>query len=60
MKKLIFVLTFIPIIVNANPIWLGVNISEIFFNESGEWTLEIDNVNIASVEYIDSLGYSQK
>ncbi len=55
MKKLIFLLTFIPIIVNANPIWLGVNISEIFFNESGEWTLEIDNVNIASVEYIDSL-----
>lgn len=55
MKKLIFLLTFIPVIVNANPIWLGVNISEIYFSESGEWTLEIDNVNITSVEYLDSL-----
>ena len=55
MKKLILLLTFIPSIINANPIWLGANISEIYFNESGEWTLEIDNVNISSLEYIDSL-----
>ncbi|MCF8359057.1 MAG: T9SS type A sorting domain-containing protein [Prolixibacteraceae bacterium] len=55
MKKLFFLLAFIPAIVNANPIWLGVNISEIYFDESGEWTLEIDNVNITSVEFIDSL-----
>ncbi|MBN1925042.1 MAG: T9SS type A sorting domain-containing protein [Prolixibacteraceae bacterium] len=55
MKKIFFLLTFIPAIVNANPIWLGVNISEIYFDESGGWTLEIDNVNITSVEFIDSI-----
>ena len=55
MKKLIFLLTFIPVIVNANPVWLGVNISEIYFNESGDWTLEIDSASSISIKYLDSL-----
>lgn len=55
MKKLFFLLAFIPVIVSANPIWLGVNISEIYFNESGQWALEIDNANITSIQYLDSL-----
>ena len=55
MKKLMLLMIIIPVIVNANPIWLGVNISEICFNKSGEWTLEIDNGSISSLEYLDSL-----
>ena len=55
MKKIFFLLTFFPVIVHANPIWLGVTISEIYFDESGGWTFEIDNVDISSVEFIDSL-----
>jgi len=54
-KTLLAILIFIPVIMQANPIWLGVSISEIYFNESGEWTIEIDNKYIASVEYLDSI-----
>jgi hypothetical protein len=54
-KILLAILIFIPVLMEANPIWLGVSISEIYFNESGEWTIEIDNKYITSVEYLDSI-----
>jgi hypothetical protein len=54
-KILLAILIFIPVLMNANPIWLGVSISEIYFNKSGEWTIEIDNKYITSVEYLDSI-----
>jgi hypothetical protein len=56
MKKLIlFILISIPVFIKANPIWLGASISEIYFDEYGEWTIEIDNKYITSVEYLDSI-----
>ncbi len=56
MKKLILIsLILFPFLVYANPIWLGVSISEVYFSNSGEWTIEIDNVNMSSVSYLDSL-----
>src|SRR4030042_6382618 len=54
-KILLAILIFFPVLIEANPIWLGVSISEIYFNESGEWTIEIDNKYITSVEYLDSI-----
>lgn len=54
MKRLIFLLTFLPTVLIANPLVPGVSISEIFFNETGEWVLEIYNVE-NWVEYLDSL-----
>jgi len=54
-KSLLIILIFAPILIKANPIWLGVSISEIYFNESGEWTIEIDNKYITSVDYLDSI-----
>ena len=55
MKKILFILLFIPILLNANPTWLGFNISEIYFDESGQWQLEIDNEYVHLWEYLDSL-----
>jgi predicted nuclease of predicted toxin-antitoxin system len=56
MKKIILIiLTLAPFILKANPVWEGASISEIYFDESGNWTLEIDNYNMGSVEWLDSL-----
>ncbi|HPL05823.1 MAG TPA: T9SS type A sorting domain-containing protein [Bacteroidales bacterium] len=41
MKKYLFILLFLPTLVCANQIWLGAVISEIYFDDSGGWMLEL-------------------
>jgi len=48
-------MVFAPTLLVANPTWLGVTISEIYFDETGEWKLEINNIDMASVDQMDSL-----
>lgn len=55
MKKFIFLLCLLPFLSNANPIWIGMQISEVRFNETGGWTLEINNQEADVLDYIDSL-----
>ncbi len=74
MRKLILIMVVItPIIIKANPIMIGASISELYFDESGDWTIEIDNkynvVNYlehfeiecksgsATIEYFDSADF---
>jgi hypothetical protein len=56
MKKLFIILLIsIPVAMVANPIWLGVSISEVYFDKSGQWTLEMDNRDMSPVAFLDSI-----
>ncbi len=55
MKKIVLLIFLLfPSVMFANPTWLGVNISEIYFDGNGDWVLEINNY-YEPAEYLDSI-----
>ncbi len=54
-KLIIIILLIVPALLNANPIPVGLSIWELYFDESGEWTLEVIDPEGYIFEFIDYL-----